>query len=334
MAMRERNIGYNLSMNTKNLVILGLALTAYLSLGGCKPRENQLASDVKGNFEPQQVIVPEQVKICRESSSQTYGCMKFQNETLRTTQVDSLILAYVSRLAYEDNSLIEAYAKSMKLDFYGMVGVGPDQAILLGGDNFLIVGFRGTDLSIQDIMTDTKFVYKSFQDGFSHGGFVRAFSRLRADLYRKISEITHNRDRPMQLWFTGHSLGGAIANITAYDFASTTKVKLLGVQTFGAPRVFSPSLVELSSRFIQNNLRFVYENDIVTNLPGPVFFRHAGNVIYMTDRCEVKGEEDGWLPFIARLAKHNPLAQVVNFSGVPSHRMHNYIRCLEELALR
>ncbi len=316
-------------LTTSLLTLLGL-----FGFLGCKPRSDDSTSAGKGNFGSQELVIPQRMKVCRESSSETYGCVKFQQETFRTTQIDSLVLAYISRLAYEEPSLVEAYAASMKLDFYGVVGAGADQAIILGGDNFLIVGFRGTDLSIQDIMTDAKFAYNRFQNGFSHGGFVHAFGRLRADLYSRISTITSGRNRPMQLWFTGHSLGGAIANISAYDYASTTNIKILGVQTFGAPRVFSPGLVELSPRFIQNNLRFVYENDIVTNLPGPVFFRHAGSVIYLTSHCEVKGEEDGWLPFLSRLAKHNPAVQIVNFSGVAGHRLNNYIRCLEELALQ
>ena len=67
---------------------------------------------------------------------------------------------------------------------------------------------------------------------------------------------------------TGHSLGGALANLCAvdlqYNFSPDVSVE---VYTFGAPRVGNKAFVDSYNRRVPNTWRFVNGNDVVCGLP-------------------------------------------------------------------
>ncbi|XP_042493191.1 phospholipase A(1) DAD1, chloroplastic-like [Macadamia integrifolia] len=76
-------------------------------------------------------------------------------------------------------------------------------------------------------------------------------------------------DEPLSLTITGHSLGAALATITAYDITTTFRhPPLVTVISFGAPRVGNRSFkchVEKSGSKI---LRIVNSEDLITKVPG------------------------------------------------------------------
>ncbi|KAF8412453.1 hypothetical protein HHK36_000417 [Tetracentron sinense] len=76
-------------------------------------------------------------------------------------------------------------------------------------------------------------------------------------------------DEPISLTITGHSLGAALATLTAYDITTTLKRSpLVTVMSFGGPRVgnrnFRQQLEKKGSRI----LRIVNSNDPITKVPG------------------------------------------------------------------
>jgi len=54
--------------------------------------------------------------------------------------------------------------------------------------------------------------------GGVHGGFMDAYLSIRSELQQKI--VSALLSNPADIYVTGHSLGGALANICAYDLAS------------------------------------------------------------------------------------------------------------------
>lgn len=119
--------------------------------------------------------------------------------------------------------------------------------------------------------------FKAILTGWSEGGSVhRGFKTDFLGLWQKIESILCKIDLP--LYFTGHSLGGALAILAASMFPAKA------VYTFGAPKtgdsVFADSLK--NARIY----RFENDRDIVTTVPPsaiPFDFRHVGVPICLKD---------------------------------------------------
>ncbi|XP_038875094.1 phospholipase A(1) DAD1, chloroplastic-like [Benincasa hispida] len=93
---------------------------------------------------------------------------------------------------------------------------------------------------------------------------------LKQTIHEEVSRLLHSYARePLSLTITGHSLGAALAILTAYDIKVTfERVPLVTVVSFGGPRVgnkdFRRSLDEQGTKV----LRIVNSDDIVTKVPG------------------------------------------------------------------
>jgi predicted lipase len=132
------------------------------------------------------------------------------------------------------------------------------------------------DLEMQK--ADMKFGNSTHQ---VHTGFKKEYEASKASLYEALAktDTTHKG-----VSISGHSLGGAVAQIAALD-ASTNKmtipIKINEVITFGGPRVFSLEAakkyheVGLSSK----SLRVKQGWDIVPRIPPKGMFEHVGHKV-------------------------------------------------------
>jgi len=75
-----------------------------------------------------------------------------------------------------------------------------------------------------------------------------------------------------EIWFTGHSLGAALATLAAARWAGTR-----GLVTFGAPRIGDSAFRDAAS---VPTWRVVNNNDAVCRIP-PWPYRHVGERIYV-----------------------------------------------------
>jgi hypothetical protein len=102
---------------------------------------------------------------------------------------------------------------------------------------------------------------------------------------------------PQRLYFTGHSLGGALAVLAAarmhrggtqyFELAH----KLAGIYTFGQPMVGNSTFAEICQRDFGDKLfRHVYEHDVVPAMPPRTAgsFAHTGEEYISTDHGWVK----------------------------------------------
>ncbi|KAI3681313.1 hypothetical protein L6452_36103 [Arctium lappa] len=93
---------------------------------------------------------------------------------------------------------------------------------------------------------------------------------LRDMVREEISRIIDKYgDEPLSVTITGHSLGAALATLTAYDITSTFKRSpMVTVVSFGGPRVgnrnFRSQLENSGTRI----LRIVNSTDVITKVPG------------------------------------------------------------------
>lgn len=178
----------------------------------------------------------------------------------------------------------------------------------------IIVAFKGTT-SRQNLFTDVKVMHrslsqfirlntlpngnprvesrvffvlksKSFQRAKVHSGFVEAYNSIREELIPVIATLLREKNRP--IFFTGHSLGGALATLSSLDVSLGLNVpgtRIL-VSTFGSPRVGNNAFREVYDDQIPMNWRLVAGGDIISRLP-KVGYTHVGKRVVLTAAGEL-----------------------------------------------
>eukprot|EP00003_Mantamonas_plastica_P026426 TRINITY_DN5401_c0_g2_i22.p1 TRINITY_DN5401_c0_g2~~TRINITY_DN5401_c0_g2_i22.p1 ORF type:complete len:547 (+),score=150.98 TRINITY_DN5401_c0_g2_i22:53-1642(+) len=96
--------------------------------------------------------------------------------------------------------------------------------------------------------------------GECHRGFIKAFNEL-GQGYHSLLKSYHRKGWSMA--FTGHSLGGALANLAAYHFKEHANMKIHRVVTFGAPRVGDASFAREFNRKL-GSVSFQFVNSFST----------------------------------------------------------------------
>ena len=136
---------------------------------------------------------------------------------------------------------------------------------------YLVLAFRGTEKKISDWLTDARCVPTVEGKTRVHTGFLEAFTknvdaegRTVEEVAREILDRPEARDdhgRPLPLFITGHSLGGALALLATKLIAPDVTG---ACYTFGAPRIGNYEFF----RFIKTPVyRVVNSSDIVPRVP-------------------------------------------------------------------
>ncbi|KAL0379781.1 UNVERIFIED_CONTAM: Phospholipase A(1) DAD1, chloroplastic [Sesamum angustifolium] len=93
---------------------------------------------------------------------------------------------------------------------------------------------------------------------------------LQDSIRDEISKIlTKYADEPLSITVTGHSLGAALATLTAHDIATTFKhAPLVTVLSFGGPRIGNRNFRSQLEKSGTKVLRIVNSDDPITKVPG------------------------------------------------------------------
>ncbi|QAY68467.1 lipase family protein [Paenibacillus protaetiae] len=141
---------------------------------------------------------------------------------------------------------------------------------ILQSEQAIILAFRGT-LSATDWVADLiaqQVPYRFVKNGgATHKGFTDLYSSARDSILSVLETLP--KDKP--LFITGHSLGGALATLSALDIAVNKPFANPLVYTFGAPRVGDPAFVRTYNSQIGTHWRIQNEYDIVPHLPPLVY---------------------------------------------------------------
>ena len=163
------------------------------------------------------------------------------------------------------------------------------QAFVTGNANFIVVAFRGTEpAEPKDFLTDILFLQEdsSEGEGLVHVGFNDALDEVWDEIAVHLGEA---RDHEQTVWFTGHSLGAALAVIAADRYG-----KAAGVYTFGSPRTGDAEFAQgINDRLAGKSFRLVNNVDIVAELPPAGFYRHVGVLKYFDRDHELEDAPSG-----------------------------------------
>lgn len=199
----------------------------------------------------------------------------------------------------------EATAWGLKSEHVYCFNYKGSQALLLADAEKIIVAFRGSEEPSDWLINMNRLKERDFIPNYQlciHTGFCNYLNniwrpykdpkgRVEAKGMKAILQ-EEMKDSPKSLWFTGHSLGGAVAVLAAANCIwGDVPFEVSGVYTYGQPRVGDLRFAKLyNSKLKSKTFRFVNNNDVVTRIPtwAPLFFfSHVGQIKYLTQDGEI-----------------------------------------------
>jgi triacylglycerol lipase len=151
------------------------------------------------------------------------------------------------------------------------------QALAAHWSNDLVIAFRGTEDNATDAATDAKLARVNNHRG--PGKVHRGFQSAANSAYKAVtSYIRSNRTQRTRIFLCGHSLGGALATLTASWLQNDASIlHPRAVFTYGAPRVGNEDFVKNYHRqgLSTKTCSFLAGNDIVRHKALPSDPRHG-----------------------------------------------------------
>ena len=227
----------------------------------------------------------------------------FQPSDTSFSLVNAWWLAEMSLLVYGDEEfvrhrLIESglvKALGLSIRFFQGESRGT-QCLVADSDRLAIIAFRGTRiesfpdplfnlklrlLNKVDLITDLDL--RLAPGAHVHAGFHRALDEVWTGV-RDHLEVIRGQGSAKTIWFTGHSLGAALATLAVDRFGAGN---VGGLYTFGSPRVGDKLF---QAGFAAPCYRFVNNTDIIPHLPPPTVvadYAHVGNLRFIDNAGQV-----------------------------------------------
>ncbi|MGR5122317.1 lipase family protein [Vibrio harveyi] len=131
-----------------------------------------------------------------------------------------------------------------------------------------IIAIRGTKMtSGHDWGTNAQVGLKGSDNGQTvHAGFQRTFSLLRPQL-KKFLDEWYGHSNSGIVHCVGHSLGGALATLTADWLATSSLASNVNLYTFGAPRAGLSGFAMANTNRVNNIYRCTHGADVVPKVP-------------------------------------------------------------------
>ncbi|WP_353271816.1 lipase family protein [Wolbachia endosymbiont (group A) of Nomada goodeniana] len=152
-------------------------------------------------------------------------------------------------------------------------------------DKEITIVYRGSR-NWFDYMKDAEMILTSSgellpEGGKIHSGFYSLFKDSWESVYKILKGYANDQQleiKDFKINLTGHSMGGAIANIAALCLSVREGAEDLHVATFASPRVFDSSVAEVyEERLGKKTIRVVNQSDFIPSLPlGSMGYKHVG----------------------------------------------------------
>ncbi|PZD70460.1 hypothetical protein C1752_12031 [Acaryochloris thomasi RCC1774] len=197
-----------------------------------------------------------------------YDQYPFLHSAKQFKKVNAWRLADCALLAYAHEDFSKRQFEKFGLQKFRLFSGNSTQCHVASNDQFSIVDFRGTEIKnsnlIQDLLIDVRANFSdSSLGGKVHDGFKAALDEIwygEDGLLQYLQQLK-NEFQEMHFWYTGHSLGAALAVLAAGRFKHVQ-----GIYTYGCPKIGNSAF---TSNFAPTNnfYRFVNNNDVIPELP-------------------------------------------------------------------
>ncbi len=246
--------------------------------------------------------------------------------------VRGFIFSGLSDIAYEDDQVIRAERLSIfgltetrwicaKVQFYLFADT---ECSVIEGEDLIIVAFRGSETdfaerqNLIDWLNNFEAVQTLFYGTRVHVGFAQAVNAA----IQQIEDWIRPRRRGKKIWFTGHSLGGALALLAGYYFEKK-RYSVGGIVNFGSPRVGGLIWLNSINRYNLNNKidRWINMDDPVPRLPLPLQISIPGSHIWNHVGA---GHYINWEKKIITLDQQSFLERVLPTFNLEDHKLLHY----------
>ena len=206
------------------------------------------------------------------------------------------------------------------------------EGVLCSDEKSAVVAFAGTSTTEQWV-NSLAYGQTTGYGGRVHKGFAKSLDSI-WDLF--LASVFDMNCGQQPIWFTGHSLGGALATLAAWR-AYEEGLSVAGAVTFGAPPIFT---VDAAQNFAPSLIRYENEGDVITDLAWPLMqerYIHAGSRVCLL-RSGVEKEErysDHLAARIDRCSRYLDVddPQPLEYGGFyEDHRLDEYVRRLSKQA--
>lgn len=230
----------------------------------------------------------------------------------------ALLFAELAMIAYNDEDEATRAATAIGFPDVTYFNNRGAQAYRFRNQHNSVIACRGTEPNEwTDVRADVDAVSVLAETA---GKVHRGFKREVDNLWPMLETALMNNKQPV--YFTGHSLGGAMAKICAsrclLSHISTNPQQLF---TYGSPRVGNRSYVKFVTL---DHYRFVNNNDIVTRVP-PIWmgYQHSGHEVYFNRHGNIKQygylmkRRDRWRGFLGSILRWK-------VDHLADHSIHRY----------
>jgi triacylglycerol lipase len=256
----------------------------------------------------------------------TYSAQVDSIETLGRLR-QSLLFAELADIAYLPLKQVEQLAGPHGFDQVKFYENDGSQAYRLENSADCVIICRGTEPNEwNDIKADVNALSIVAETiGRVHRGFKKE-----VDDFWPLAEQAL-ADNAKTLWFTGHSLGGAMATICAGRcFLSHIRSMPCALYTYGSPRVGNRTYINYCDI---EHIRWVNNNDMVTRVPPAWFgYRHSGQEMYLNTHGQLR-QLNGWQRTKDRFRGFWDGLRQLRIDPISDHQMTCYIESIHRMVL-
>eukprot|EP00210_Caulerpa_lentillifera_P002838 g2712.t1 len=234
------------------------------------------------------------------------------------------------------------------------------------GIKTIVLAFRGTEVGeFADIISDIDILPDPLarllkepyaiapnealkQKHFIHRGFLNAYAAVHETILDTIYSIT-GWDEEWAILVTGHSLGGALAVLGAFEMTnrrdSEGKGPHVGMLNVGAPRVGSRKFVQSYNNTVSPSFRVVNDRDTIPTMPQlyahvnkEVLVKPDGKLLIQNAFLQTGMERDAFKEYIAQeeyrknhLSSHFSVHSVKGALAAEYHRQPYYFEVVQSV---
>ncbi len=254
----------------------------------------------------------------------------FNPDTTRYESQNAFWLGKAASLAYQDEPTVWQETSVWGFDRFRFFSKRETQAFVIANDKMIITAFRGTEpTQLKDWMTDVDIALVDGLGGKVHEGFNRALSYVYQDIRNTIAEWQRNGQ---SLWFTGHSLGAALATLAVAKLRYEEDKPVYGLYTFGQPRTGDRNFERTFNQdFKPRAFRFVNNNDVVPRVPPrELGYSHVGTFLYFDADGKLHSDISWWYRLLDSIKGNIEDFLKPGTDGIRDHAMNNYLDNLEK----